>query len=695
MHGATLSLQTAKSKQVDAQNSFNMASTVLKASHSDGPKRETLAREVVLLAEIAQRLTAALPVRDEALRSKKLAATARASFDSSEKHAFAAEATYEAARKSEAEAHKRQTRIAQLLGLVSDALRDVEGSKNYALAEADMARKQAEFIRAEKSLTTETAALAAAQQYLLDTEAALSKVQAVHLASKLVNGEPCSVCGSSHHPAPAVGSAESKGLNKAFEDARTAKQAIDQKERKAHLQFSQAKASFDAAHVHFAALSKPKATTGEAEKTLTAAQSELSTLQSLPTSEAAAESVADANRKWTDARQHLERERGAKDDTASAAIACAQRLESAFLEIPENFRSPEAISAARRTAEDNSNFVRQRHEAAITAEREAQRALDVAVTSLQEQVIAHNNATRAEIEAHADFNAAIAALGWSQDNYARAKVDVAQHETMTQQIQAFNADVKSSRDRLDRAKFAIKDLVHPDLPALMFAAQEASAAAESAQERYSQVAAGLTQQEVTEKRCNEIKQGMEEAEARYAVAGDLKAMTNGDNEHRMSLVDYAIAATFEDVLEAANTRFIRMSRGRFTMLRRSEMKDGRSRAGLDIIVHDNNTDRPRDAHTLSGGESFMAALSLALGLSDVVQQRAGGIKLDVIFIDEGFGSLDDQTLDNALSTLRDLVGNNRAVGVISHVEMVKQQIQAGFEISRGSRGSQVRQRAMM
>ncbi|MGH7486168.1 MAG: SbcC/MukB-like Walker B domain-containing protein, partial [bacterium] len=125
-----------------------------------------------------------------------------------------------------------------------------------------------------------------------------------------------------------------------------------------------------------------------------------------------------------------------------------------------------------------------------------------------------------------------------------------------------------------------------------------------------------------------------------------------------------------------------------------EMKDARSRAGLEIMVHDVYTDRPRDAYTLSGGESFMAALSLALGLSDVVQQRAGGIKLDVIFIDEGFGSLDDETLDTALSTLRDLVGSNRAVGVISHVEAVKQQIQAGFDISRGSRGSRVTPRTM-
>jgi len=114
---------------------------------------------------------------------------------------------------------------------------------------------------------------------------------------------------------------------------------------------------------------------------------------------------------------------------------------------------------------------------------------------------------------------------------------------------------------------------------------------------------------------------------------------------------------------------------------------------LEIVAYDAYTDRLRDAHTLSGGESFMAALSLALGLSDVVQQRAGGIKLDVIFIDEGFGSLDEETLDNALLTLREMVGNNRAVGVISHVETVKQQIQAGFDISKGLRGSRVTQRA--
>ena len=132
--------------------------------------------------------------------------------------------------------------------------------------------------------------------------------------------------------------------------------------------------------------------------------------------------------------------------------------------------------------------------------------------------------------------------------------------------------------------------------------------------------------------------------------------------------------------------------GRFALLRKFEGGDGRARAGLDIEVYDAHTDQKRDAHTLSGGEGFLASLSLALGLSDVVQAEAGGVKLDAIFIDEGFGHLDDETLDVALDTLRDLVGQDRAVGVISHVDSVKQQIPAGFDVVRTLRGSTIEPR---
>lgn len=650
--------------------------------------------EVYRLAEIEQRLVVSLPIQDEALQLKRVANNASDTFDAACKSEAAAELALEISRQSAAAAHQRQTRMAQLTGLVSDAIRRTEDAKSYARADTDLVEKRTEFTRASESLTAEKEALSVAEQVLLHAEAALSRVQAVHLAGKLVDGEPCSVCGALHHPSPAIGSAESEGLNKAFEDARAAKQLAEQKERQAQSRYERAKALLDAAQATFSSRSKPEKTAVEAEAMWATAQSELSGLRALPSVETAIKAAADANQNWTDARQSLEKARLAKDDAASAALTCAQKLESAFDGIHPSLRDQQAVAAALKSARTKSNTERERHAAVITTEREAQRALDIAEAKLQEHIRTHETIAKTEKEARIEFTAAIEALGWSSNDYMRAKADVAQQETLTQRVQDFLARFKSCQDRLERANAAVEGLIQPDLPVLTLAAHDAAAVARSAQDKHSSVVAKLFQQEATHNRCNQIKQAKEESERRFGVVGGLKAVANGENEFRLSLVDFAIAATFEDVLDAANTRFRRMSRGRFSLHRRTEMKDGRSRAGLDIDVHDNFTDRTRDAHTLSGGESFMAALSLALGLSDVVQQRAGGIKLDVIFIDEGFGSLDDQTLDNVLSTLRDLVGNNRAVGVISHIEMVKQQIQAGFEVSRSARGSRVTQRTI-
>ena len=121
---------------------------------------------------------------------------------------------------------------------------------------------------------------------------------------------------------------------------------------------------------------------------------------------------------------------------------------------------------------------------------------------------------------------------------------------------------------------------------------------------------------------------------------------------------------------------------------------GRRGAGLDLEVFDEYTGRSRPASTLSGGEGFMASLSLALGLSDVVQAYAGGVQLDTLFIDEGFGSLDLESLDMAMKALIDLQERGRTVGVISHVEEMKQQIDVAIEVVPGLRGSRVRLRGV-
>lgn len=171
----------------------------------------------------------------------------------------------------------------------------------------------------------------------------------------------------------------------------------------------------------------------------------------------------------------------------------------------------------------------------------------------------------------------------------------------------------------------------------------------------------------------------------------------GDNLMRTPLETFAIGAMFDHVLDAANLRLDPMTGGRYRFERDLQAIGGRTKRGLDIRVHDIQTGRPREISTLSGGETFIAALSLALGLSDIVEMSHGRIRLDTIFIDEGFGSLDTEndsgTLELVLQVLQEIVGKSRAVGLISHVPLVQQAVPNGFSIVKGVDGSRVERRA--
>ena len=162
---------------------------------------------------------------------------------------------------------------------------------------------------------------------------------------------------------------------------------------------------------------------------------------------------------------------------------------------------------------------------------------------------------------------------------------------------------------------------------------------------------------------------------------------NGDNSKKISFERYVLASYFEDIIEASNIRFSKMTAGRFELLRKQDMGDKRKGQGLDLEVFDNYTGKARDVKTLSGGEGFKASLSMALGLADIVQAHAGGIQLDTMFIDEGFGTLDPESLDNAIECLMDLQNDARLVGIISHVPELKERIDARLEVTSTNRGS--------
>ncbi|WP_405857082.1 SMC family ATPase [Streptomyces sp. NBC_01515] len=178
---------------------------------------------------------------------------------------------------------------------------------------------------------------------------------------------------------------------------------------------------------------------------------------------------------------------------------------------------------------------------------------------------------------------------------------------------------------------------------------------------------------------------------RVARLAALTAGTSADNERRMRLESYVLAARLEQVAAAATVRLQRMSSGRYTLVH-SDDRAGRGRSGLGLHVVDAWTGRERDTATLSGGETFFASLALALGLADVVTDEAGGVRLDTLFIDEGFGSLDEQTLDEVLDVLDSLRERDRSVGIVSHVADLRRRIHAQLEVVKGRDGSAVRQR---
>ena len=161
----------------------------------------------------------------------------------------------------------------------------------------------------------------------------------------------------------------------------------------------------------------------------------------------------------------------------------------------------------------------------------------------------------------------------------------------------------------------------------------------------------------------------------------------GDNSYRMSLNSYVLAARLEQVAMAASERLVAMSDGRYTLQHTDARAARNAKSGLGLEVVDEWTGHRRDTSTLSGGESFMASLSLALGLADVVQQEAGGVDIETLFVDEGFGSLDEQALEQVMDALEGLRDGGRVVGLVSHVAEMKQRIGTQLQVVKGRNGS--------
>ena len=194
------------------------------------------------------------------------------------------------------------------------------------------------------------------------------------------------------------------------------------------------------------------------------------------------------------------------------------------------------------------------------------------------------------------------------------------------------------------------------------------------QQEMGQLTAQYKQLEETDQKIIKVVEKTGKLDQEINELQTLTDVVTGNTENHVSLERYVLQAYFQDVLVAANVQLERLTNGRYQFELATESHGaGAKWSGLEVNVYDDNAGRTRSARTLSGGESFMASLALALALCQIVQEQSGGIKIDALFIDEGFGSLDQQALEDALHSLQELEGH-RMIGIISHITELEEQI---------------------
>ncbi|WP_432261656.1 AAA family ATPase [Cupriavidus sp. TMH.W2] len=530
---------------------------------------------------------------------------------------------------------------------------------------------------------------------LADAESVWRAGQAARLAASLAAGDACPVCGSTAHPVPAQHVAEPLS-DQALEAARRAALEAESHAVRCAGQQQAAQAAITQARERLDELAEVLADVGEeAARNLSA---EINSLEAaLAEGRQAAASVAQREAAIAACRTALATAQTAHRDAAAAADAAAQALahcrgewQANSAQVPEDSRDPVALGEALRQAQATLAAMEQALAAAQAAERQAAADAAGAQAGLVSAQHAQAQATKGLTDAEAAFEKSLAQQGFA-DEPAQAAAELSDEamQALDATLRAFDTQLATAVDRRERAEAAAQALDAPDLDGLR-AARDASAAAVEALVRQ-QAERGRSRDTLLQcrQRLHQLDAQGRDIEARFAVLGRLAEVANGNNPRRMTFQRFVLATLLDEVLEAASARLLAMSRGRYVLQRVREQADQRSAGGLDIEVFDHDTGAPRPANTLSGGEGFLASLSLALGLADVVQSRAGGIQLDTLFVDEGFGTLDPESLDFAIRTLLDLQQAGRLVGIISHVTELRERIDVRLEVRPGVGGSRV------
>jgi exonuclease SbcC len=490
---------------------------------------------------------------------------------------------------------------------------------------------------------------------------------AAELAHELVDGEPCAVCGSREHPHPATG-----------DDAPVTDEQLAAAETLKNTAVEQDRLASDAARI------------ARDDYALAAARAGGEGVEAL------ASRLAEAERALSTAQA----------DEAEYARVQADRIRATDLDAAIAVRL-DALAADLATARQEAALAIQRVDS-LRADVEAARGTFPTVAAHQADLDARRTAVRALTSARADATTATAAQQeasealWhlvadspfdTVDAVVAALRPAPERRRLDEMIAAHDAAVASARQRLLDLELLLVDAADEPVDITPL-----SAAVAAAREDVQRAAAAHASALALADRLRGLAHRADAGHAAVATLADEHAVVarladtlagRAPNTRRMTLETFVLAAELEEIVVAANLRLEQMSSGRYRLQHTDALAARGAASGLGLEVMDAFTGQCRPPHSLSGGETFLTSLALALGLAEVVTARAGGIRLDTLFIDEGFGSLDDETLDLAMRTLDELRQGGRTVGVISHVASMKDQLPAQLRVVATPRGPSV------
>ena len=642
-----------------------------------------------------------LKVARELEQAKKDASAKQAASEKGQQEAASAKQRLLAA-EQDLKAEQQQAEALQKEALNVDALKlrqqnllaEQEKAAAAARSETLVREAAAGYEQAEQAAKKAETEWQAARAELAHLRELAKEARAVLLAEHLEEGEPCPVCGATHHPK--LAEAVTKVVTDKMLKAKEADVSSFEKRHQAAAARAQEKSGqLAAARAQAEALVKQLAGREPAE--LAAELAKVKTaLQGAQEAAARYGSLMKAieRRQQEQAQLHekaaaLEQKAAASAAEAAAAKALVQdkQAQLAGKELPaepqelahqyqQREASWQAAEKAAVAAEQDYHSLDTRYHAAQSAWKTKREEL----LRSQEQAAAlqQSFAGRLVQAGFADEAAYEAALqgSWRASDY---------RDKVRRELLSHEQALHTARTNLDNCQKTIEKLEKPDLAAAEDAASAAQAAWQQALRESSAAETVLRSWQKRQKDLDALREQSGELTQTYACITGLSELASGKTGSRVSFQTYVLHSLLDDVMEMANQRLLIMSRGQYE-LHAGQRQRANQQGGLDMEIFDHYSGYARPLATLSGGESFLASLALALGLADVVQACAGGVRLDTMFIDEGFGTLDSETLDVALKALFELQKSGRLIGIISHVEELRSRIPARLEVTKTKSG---------